>query len=370
MPANEASASNPARRFGLRMGTFTMLESRWVLGVRMDIREVAKRARVSTATVSRVVNRVSTVNPQMAKRVWNVIEELGYYPNTQARALVSGRSRIFGLIISDIVNPFFPEIVQVFEQIAVQHHYEILLSSTNHDPKRMEIAVRRMLERRVEGVAVLTFGMEESLIEHLRVRKVPLVYVDVAPPRPRVSNIRIDYLHGIRQAVQHLAALRHERIAFISGPLRLKSAVARQQAFLRSMQEIGLEAPAPFIVEGDHTMEGGMEAFSRLASLPVRPTAVICSNDMTAIGVMRRSHESKITIPGDLSVVGFDDIRLAQFMIPPLTTIQMSQSEIARLAFDALMADVQREAPSPNGTEYTLRTNLVLRESTQLNSQR
>jgi len=336
----------------------------------MDIREVAKRARVSTATVSRVVNKVSTVNPQMAKRVWSVIEELGYYPNTQARALVSGRSRIFGLIISDIANPFFPEIVQVFERIAVQHHYEILLSSTNNDPKRMETSVRRMLERRVEGVAVLTFGMEEQLIEHLRVRKVPVVFVDVGPQRPRVSNIRIDYMHGIRQAVQHLAALRHERIAFISGPLRLKSAVARHQAFLKSMQEIGLPAPSTYVVEGDHTMEGGMQAFSRLLAQSEQPTAVICSNDMTAIGVMRRSHELKITIPGDLSVIGFDDIRLAQFMIPPLTTIQMSQSEIARLAFDALMADVQRETPAPNGTEYVLRTNLVLRESTQLNTQR
>jgi len=336
----------------------------------MDIREVAKRARVSTATVSRVVNKVSTVNPQLAKRVWNVIDELGYYPNTQARALVSGRSRIFGLIISDIANPFFPEIVQVFERIAVQNDYEILLSSTNHDPKRMELSVRRMLERRVEGVAVLTFGMEEELIEHLHVRNVPVVFVDVGPPRPRVSNIRIDYLHGIRQAVQHLAALRHERIAFISGPVRLKSAVARQQAFLKSMQEIGLPAPAHLIVEGDHTLEGGMRAFSNLASQSERPTAVLCSNDMTAIGVMRRGHESKIAIPGNLSVVGFDDIRLAQFMIPPLTTVQMSQSEIARLAFDALMADVQRETPAPNGTEYVLRTNLVLRESTQLNFQR
>src|ERR1700745_3832984 len=114
----------------------------------MDIREIAKRARVSTATVSRVVNRVPTVNPQMAKRVWNVIEELGYYPNTQARALVSGRSRIFGLIISDITNPFFPEIVQVFETIAVQQRYEILLTSTENAPKRMKSAVRRMIERR------------------------------------------------------------------------------------------------------------------------------------------------------------------------------------------------------------------------------
>ncbi len=334
----------------------------------MDIREIAKRARVSTATVSRVVNRVPTVNPQMAKRVWNVIEELGYYPNTQARALVSGRSRIFGLIISDITNPFFPEIVQVFEAIAVQHRYEILLSSTSHDPKRMESSVRRMIERRVEGVAVLTFGMEEPLLEHLQVREVPLVFVDVGPQRPWVSNIRIDYLHGIRQAVQHLAALRHERIAFISGPLELKSSLARQQAFLRSMREIGLEADPALLIEGDHTMEGGMGAFAKLLDGSAHPTAVMCSNDMTAIGVMRQSHEAQISIPRDLSVIGFDDIRLAQFMIPPLTTIQMSQAELARLAFDALMADVEREAPAPNGTEYVLKTNLVLRQSTRLNS--
>jgi len=330
----------------------------------MDIREIAKRARVSTATVSRAINRVPSVNPLLAKRVWSVIDELGYYPNTQARALVSGRSRIFGLIVSEITNPFFPEIVQVFETIAVQHQYEILLTSTGNDPKRMESSVRRMIERRVEGVAIMTFGMEEVLLEDLKLRKVPLVFVDVGPHRPHVSNIRIDYLHGIRQAVQHLAALRHERIAFITGPLRLKSAVSRKQAFLRSMEEIGLEAHPALIVEGDHTMEGGMAAFAQLLSS--RPTAVLCSNDMTAIGVMRKCHEEGIIIPTDLSVVGFDDIRMAQFMLPPLTTVQMSQAELGRLSFNALLADVGREVPAPEGTEFVLKTNLVLRESTAL----
>jgi LacI family transcriptional regulator len=193
----------------------------------MDIREIARRAKVSTATVSRAINHVPTVDPQLAKRVWKVVEELGYYPNTQARALVSGRSRIFGLIISEITNPFFPEIVQVFERIAVQHQYEILLTSTGHDPKRVETAVRRMIERRVDGVAVMTFGMEDLLLEDLKLRRVPLVFADVGIARPCVSNIRIDYLHGIRQAVQHLAAFRHQKIAFISGPMRLKSAEAR-----------------------------------------------------------------------------------------------------------------------------------------------
>jgi LacI family transcriptional regulator len=332
----------------------------------MNIQEIAKRAGVSTATVSRAINHVPTVNPQLAKRVWNVVEELGYYPNTQARALVSGRSRLFGLIVSEITNPFFPEIVQVFETIAVQHQYEILLTSTVNDPKRMESSVRRMIERRVDGVAVMTFGMEEVLLEDLKLRKVPLVFVDVGPARPRVSNIRIDYLQGIRQAVQHLAALRHQKIGFISGPLRLRSSMARQQAFISSMQEMGRIVDPGLILEGDHTMEGGMAVCAQMLAKSIKPTAVVCSNDMTAIGVMRRSHEAGIRIPLDLSVVGFDDIRLAQFVLPPLTTVQMSQGELARLAFHALLAEVGREIPSPNGTEYLLKTSLVLRGSTGL----
>jgi len=334
----------------------------------MNIHEIAKRAKVSTATVSRAINRVPTVRPQLAKRVWKAVDELGYVPSMQARALVSGRSRIFGLIVSEITNPFFPEIVHVFEETALQHNYEVLLTSTVHDTERMKIAVRRMLEHRVEGVAVVTFGMEESLLEDLKLRNVPLVFVDVGPQRPHVSNIRIDYLTGIRQAVQHLAAFRHERIAFITGPLALKSAVARRDAFLQSMKEIGKGVDPALVVEGDHTQEGGESAFGKLLQLPARPTAVVCSNDMTAMGVMRKCYAEKIDIPRDLSVVGFDNIRITQYMLPPLTTVEMSQAEIARIAFHALLQDVQRGKPNPKGTEYVLKTNLVLRDTTALNS--
>jgi DNA-binding LacI/PurR family transcriptional regulator len=332
----------------------------------MDIRAVAKRANVSIATVSRTVNRVSNVSPALARRVWKAIQELGYFPNTQARALVSGRSRIFGLIVSDLTNPFFPEIVQVFATHAVQNHYEILLASTMGDPEHMKSSVRRMIERRVEGVAVMTFGMEDVLLEDLKLREVPLVFVDVGPSRPRVSNIRIDYLSGIRQAVQHLAALRHEKIAFISGPRTLKSAAARELAFLQSMKEIGLDPDPRLIVEGDHTLEGGHQACAELLSGVRKTTAIICSNDLTALGVMRRSYELGIQIPKDLSVIGFDDIRLAQFSLPPLTTVQMSQTELARLAFSLLLAEVERKELSTEGTEYELRTALVLRKSTSV----
>ena len=330
----------------------------------MDIRDVARRAKVSTATVSRTVNQVATVDAQLAKRVWKAIEELGYYPNRSARALVSGRSHVFGLIVSEITNPFFPEIVQTFETLAVEQNYEILLTSTIHDPKRMELAVRRMIESRVDGVAILTFGMEDYLLEHLRFRNLPLVFVDIGPKVPRVSNIRVDYLDGIRQAVQHLAALRHERIGFITGPLKLRSAIARRDAFEISMREIGLQVRPEFVVEGTHKLEGGKRGLQRLAELKERPTALICSNDMTAIGVIREAFELGIKVPQDLSVIGFDDIRMADFMIPPLTTIQMSQIELARLAFEALLKEVKRDVPAPEGTEYALKTRLVLRNST------
>lgn len=332
----------------------------------MSIHEVARRARVSIATVSRTINGVPSVTPQLSRRVWKVVKELGYYPNTQARALVSGRSRIFGLIVSEITNPFFPEIVQGFEDIAVQHNYEILTTSTVHDPKRMALSVRRMIERRVEGVAIVTFGMEEEIFADLKSRQVPLVFIDVGPSLPRMSNIRIDYLHGIRQAVQHLAALRHEKIGFISGPLTLKTAVARQRAFVQAMEEVGLSMDPKYQIEGHHTMDGGIEALKQILSLSKPPTAVLCSNDMTAIGVMREAYEEGIRIPDDLSVVGFDDIRLAQFTIPPLTTVKMSQAEIARLAFHALLSEVQRKSPSSEGSEYVLRTSLVLRDSTAM----
>jgi LacI family transcriptional regulator len=221
--------------------------------------------RVRVACLAQLINVIAR----------KVVDERGYFPNTQARALVSGRSRIFGLIVSDISNPFFPEIVQTFEHLAVENNYEILLTSTINDTKRMEQSVRRMTERRVDGVAILTFGMEESLLGHLRFRKVPLVFVDVGPDAPGIVNIRINYLDGIRQAVQHLAALRHTRIAFVAGPPRLKSAQARVDAFNISMAEIGL--PPDLIASGDHTVEGGMRALVELLELQDRPTALVCS---------------------------------------------------------------------------------------------
>ena len=333
---------------------------------RMDIRTIARAANVSIATVSRTINRVATVNPKIAKRVWEVIEELDYFPNTQARALVSGRSRILGLIVSEITNPFFPELIQGFEDIAVENGYEILVSSTNHDPKRMSHCIRRMLERKVDGVAVMTFGIEEPLLDQLAKRKVPLVFIDVGPKRPGISLLKVDYHHGIRQAVQHLASLGHRNIGFISGPATLHSAQSRRSAFFNSLNECDITPNPDWIIEGDHTMEGGIAAMERLlaANEKKMPTAVLCSNDMTAIGVLHKLYRAGLRVPDDLSVIGFDDIHFTEVTIPPLTTIQMSRFEIARAAVTALRAHVENPTDSTPKRDYNIQTELIVREST------
>src|SRR6201996_5063670 len=164
----------------------------------VSIRDVAQRAGVSIATVSRTVNHISTVNAELARRVWKAIEEVGYLPNTQARALVSGRSRMLGLIVSEITNPFFPELVQEFENLAVAQGYEVLIGSTNYDSVRTESLIRRMLQRGVDGVAIMTFGIEEELVKKLVEREFPLVFVDAGPELPNIRVLRVDYGQGIR----------------------------------------------------------------------------------------------------------------------------------------------------------------------------
>src|SRR5450432_30734 len=332
----------------------------------MTLQEIAKRARVSVATVSRIINRAPNVDPSLARRVRKVIEEVGYYPNTHARALVSGRSRIFGLMVSENIGPFFPEIVQTFENLGFEHKYETFLSSISRDIRRMEDAVRRMIERRVEGVAILSFETETVLIEFFRRQNLPIVVLDIDSPGPRLKTVRIDYKHGIRQAVQHLAALGHVRIALITGPARLRSAAARKVAFQESMEEISLEVQPYLLVDGDHTPEAGMKALSVLAALPDRPSAVLCSNDITAVGVMHGACQLGLNIPRDLSVVGFDDNQIAQFATPPLTTVQVSYVEIANVAFKALLDSVEVQCNGSSCEVCDIQSNLILRYSTAL----
>jgi DNA-binding LacI/PurR family transcriptional regulator len=196
---------------------------------KIDIRGVASLARVSIATVSRTINHVPTVDPVLAARVWKAVTELNYFPNTQARALVSGKSRLLGLVVSEITNPFFPELIQEFENIAVARGYEILIGSTNYETKTMELCARRMLERQVDGVAIMTFGIEDFLLDRFAADNIPFVFIDPAPSRPLNSVLAVDYRAGIYEGVQHLAVLGHRNIGFISGPLTAAPRKAARQ---------------------------------------------------------------------------------------------------------------------------------------------
>jgi LacI family transcriptional regulator len=329
-----------------------------------DIRTVAALAKVSIATVSRTINGSPAVSERLSKRVWQAIEQLNYFPNTHARSLVSGRSRLFGIIVENITNPFFPELIQNFEEVAVAAGYEILVSSSNSDPAILTTCVRRMLERKVEGVAVLTFGEEEPVLDQLANHNVPLVLAEFKLSDPKTSTILLDYSTGFRAAVNHLASLGHKSVGFLAGPHTLHSAITRENDFRSAMQEAGLPVQPTWVIVCDHTLRGGVAGFEKLQALDNRPTAVICSNDMTAIGVLRAAYNKGLRVPQDLSVIGLDDIDFCEFTLPPLTTIRLSRPELARAAFDALRQQAEAVPGAKVQREFLVSTSLVVREST------
>ena len=329
-----------------------------------DIRTVAALAKVSIATVSRTINGSPAVSERLSKRVWQAIEQLNYFPNTHARSLVSGRSRLLGIIVENITNPFFPELIQSFEEIAVAHGYEILVSSSNSDPAILTKCVRRMLERKVEGVAVLTFGEEEPVLDQLATHNVPMVLAEFKLADPKSSTILLDYSTGMQEAVNHLVNLGHRRIGFLAGPHTIHSAVTRRNDFHAAMQRAGIPIEEPWILECDHTLRGGVAGFERLQALGRRPTAVLCSNDMTAIGVLRAVYMAGLRVPQDLSVIGLDDIDFAEFTLPPLTTIRLSRTDLARAAFEALRQQAEAAPGIKVQNEFLVSTSLVVRGST------
>ncbi len=329
----------------------------------MSIIAVARRARVSTATVSRVINGTASVAPKTAERVRNAIAALNFYPDVNARSLGSGRSGMYGLIISDITNPYFPELVKAFEDIAVTHDQEVLIANTNYDPQRMETCVTRMLQRKVDGVAIMTSEMDDHLIQKFSHRQIPLVFMDALARGPNVSVVHVDYVAGITMAMRHLFELNHRDIGFISGPITLQSAAIRMNTYRDVLQQEGIAEQQGWLQEGDHRVEGGALAMDRLlASSKHRPTALIASNDLTAIGAMGSIHKAGLRIPEDISVIGFDGIELSAYTQPALTTLFVSRRSLAEEAFRSLHRP--KSGQVEGARENVVQPRLLIREST------
>ncbi len=326
------------------------------------IKDVAREAGVSTATVSHVINGTKYVTDDTRKRVLDAIKRCEYSPNAHARLLASGRSNMLGLLISDISNPFFPEVVKAIEAAAFERGYNVILLNTNYDPARAAEYVRRLSELKMAGVALMTSELDSELFQEITRRQVSVVFDSHDLPGGRMSNICVDYAAGIEEAVRHLVSLGHRRIAHIAGASRIPSGVIRRDAFLDFTARHLPDGPPPAVYEGDFRLDGGRRTASEILAAPELPTAVVAANDMMALGAMREFRKAGLSIPEDISVVGFDDIAFAALAEPPLTTICLPRVELGRRAVEALMTNI--EHPERRGVQVNIPTYLITRAST------
>lgn len=328
----------------------------------MRIKDVAREAGVSTATVSHVINETRYVAEPTRKKVLHAIKRCNYYPNALARGLASGRSNMLGLIVSDISNPFFPELVKSIEEAAFERGYDVLLSNTSYDAQRTSNYVRRIIERKVAGVALMTSELDLSVIDELARRQVSVVFLDLGSAGERMSNIAVDYRSGIEEAIDHLVKLGHREIAYLGGPPHFRSASKRLEAFRESVVRYVPDIHEPLLLEGDLQLEGGRLAARRMLAAPKRPTAVVVANDMMALGMVQEFRAAGLVIPREISIIGFDDIAFAALADPPLTTICLPRVDLGRRAVEALVRTI--EHPKQPGTEVRIPTYLIKRGST------
>ncbi len=326
----------------------------------MSLEEVAKRAGVSTATVSRVLNNLDVVKPATRARVLKAIAELNYHPNLHARTLAGGRSNTIGMIASNLENPFFFDVFRALESEARAHGYEVVVAHTDYDPERLVRAVRLMIGRRVAGLAVVVSEMDTSLINELKAARTPCVFYDVGKPQERMTNIRVNYRRGIERLVEYLHDLGHRRLAFVGHHSTLGPTSEREIAFLDTVKRF---PEVEWRTQADRdSFEGGRMAALRILAGGFQPTAIICVNDIMAVGVMRALRDKGLHIPEDVSVTGFDNVRLAEYCEPPLTTVHIPRDEIGRMAFAALVPG--KDLPDVAGQEIVIEPEVVLRSST------
>ncbi len=328
----------------------------------ISMREIAKLAGVSSATVSRVINGSSLVTEETTRRIQKIIQDLNFVPNNSAIHLKNGKSQIYGIIIPDLTNPFFTELVKIFEELLVRNERELLVANTDFHATRMQQSVRRMLLRRVDGVALLTSELEASSLESLVQNRIPVVTTDHYRTACGISDIVVDFATGMAQLVAHLKALGHRDVGFIGGTPGLVTSRVRRESFLDAVVKQGLSSRAGWLVDGDYKIDGGCAAMKKILSEPELPTAVVAANDLTAIGALRAAHEKGIRIPEDISIAGCDDIEMADIVYPPLTTLRISRREYAEMLIEAL--NTAGEDLTKPGRQFDLPTRLVVRQST------
>ena len=327
----------------------------------MNLQEVARRARVSTATVSRVLNNAAVVKTSTRARVVKAIEELKYHPNLNARTLAGGKSHTIGVIVSNMENPFFFDIYKAVESGAHARGYEVVVANTDYRWEQLVASIRLMIGRRVAGLAAIVSEMAPDLIEELEENRIPVVFYDVGTPRRNITNIRVNYRRGVEKIVDYLDSVGHRRLGFVGHHAMLGPIHERLKTVLDAVSKYSPALEVRTAADAD-TLEGGRQAARTLLASDFRPTAIICVNDIMAVGALRELRERGIRVPRDMSVTGFDNVALSEFCYPALTTVHIPRERIGNIICESLITE--RAKHHAVDREIVIDPEFVLREST------
>jgi LacI family transcriptional regulator, repressor for deo operon, udp, cdd, tsx, nupC, and nupG len=333
---------------------------------RVSIKDIAKAAGVSHSTVSRALANSPLVNTKTRTRIQRIAQEVGYSPDAWARSLVMGQTRTVGVVVTTITDPFIAEVVQGIESTAYEHGYTVILVSSNFDPAREMAAVEMLHSKRVDGVIVTSSRVGAFYQSHLERMGVPVVLLNNHSEQSGhyMFSVTVDNQHGGHLATQHLIELGHRRIAYVTGPAGTSSSEGRLAGYQQALAEARIPFDPALVVQGTGRAEGGEQALPKLMSLSLPPTAVFCYNDVTAIGLMRKARESNVLVPGDLAVVGFDDIPFASCGYQSLTTIAQPKLEMGQQAMQMLLALMATPSPAEaQVTDIVVQGQLIIRES-------
>jgi LacI family repressor for deo operon, udp, cdd, tsx, nupC, and nupG len=323
-----------------------------------NIREVAEAAKVSVATVSRTLQMPDVVAPQTRARVQAAIERLGYRPNAQARMLRTARTHVIVALVPDISNPFFSEVIRGIEQVAHQNGYSVLLGDTQNSRVREKAYAELLATRQADGLITLLAHIPPIVIS----ASLPVVNACEYVKDKSITSVYVDNVAAAREAVEYLLTLGHRDIAFVTGPMDSPISIDRDQGYEEALQRAGIKRNRKLTAIGDFSVEAGIRAVDTLLAKKFRFTAVFCSNDEMAIGAMRAIKSNGLRVPEDVSVIGFDDIRFARYMDPPLTTVAQPKDELGREAMSMLI-ELLRGSDMP-ARKRILPTQLVVRGST------
>jgi len=326
-----------------------------------SIKDIARLAHVSHSTVSRALQNSPLVNARTAEKIREIAHQSGYRASAVARGLVTKRTLTIGLVVTTIADPFASEVVGGIEQAANDHGYSVFLADSNADPIREQQVVQSFAERRVDGIVVTSSRVGALYLPLLSEMRVPIVLVNNQHPGEFVDTVMIDNVAGSLDAANHLIGLGHRRIAYLGDQFGYQSDTERFAAYRQALDEGGIPFSSELVVHGDGKPEEAMRAMEKLLALPEPPTAVLCYNDMSALGAMRTIRLHGKRIPEDISVVGFDDLFLASYTQPPLTTVRQPMRRMGLLAMENLFRLMSGE---DSAIRITVEAELIVREST------